>query len=139
MEGQPRKRTTRGFTHKDSRQVEDFFSYAPLPYQSLDGGGVILAVNPHWLETLGYRKEEVVGRWFGDFLDEPGRTAFPARFATFKEMGAVRDVEFEMRRSDGTTLPVSFVGQIEHDEKGNFLRTHCVFSDISERKAIKAP
>ncbi|RJQ63185.1 MAG: hypothetical protein C4517_04935 [Stygiobacter sp.] len=27
-----------------------------------------MEVNQQWLVTLGYKHEEVVGKWFGDFL-----------------------------------------------------------------------
>lgn len=44
------------------------FNQAPLGYQSLDEEGCFLVVNQAWLDTLGYSYDEVIGKWFGDFL-----------------------------------------------------------------------
>ena len=59
-------------TESDIRQSEErfqlLFNRAPLGYQSLDFDGCFIDVNQKWLDTLGYNKEEVIGKWFGDFL-----------------------------------------------------------------------
>ncbi len=44
------------------------FDKAPLGYQSLDADGCFIEVNQQWLDTFGYSREEVIGKWFGDFL-----------------------------------------------------------------------
>ena len=47
------------------------FENAPVPFQSLDADGHMLRVNKAWLELFGYGPDEVIGRWFGEFLS-PG-------------------------------------------------------------------
>jgi len=49
-------------------QYRALYDNAPLSYQSLDADGRILNVNPAWLGTLGYARDEVIGRSFADFL-----------------------------------------------------------------------
>ncbi|NLY02547.1 MAG: PAS domain S-box protein, partial [Rhodopirellula sp.] len=110
------------------------YEEAPLGYQSLDAQGRVLQVNRTWLELLGYARDEVIGRSFADFLTVAQRPCFAERFARFKAAGEVRGVEFEMVRKDGGTLVASFDGRIARDEHGRFLRTHCIFSDVTERK-----
>jgi len=44
------------------------YERAPLAYQSLDEKGNFIEINQAWLDTLGYEREEVIGRNFGDFL-----------------------------------------------------------------------
>ena len=120
------------------RQSEErfrlLFEQAPQGYQSLDADGHFLQVNQAWLETLGYAREEVIGRWFGDFLTPPFREAFLQRFPCFKKEGALRGVEFEMIRKDGGIIAVSFEGRIGYDAQGQFKQTHCILTDITERK-----
>ena len=112
------------------------YEHAPLAYQSLDENGCILDVNPKWLSTLGYTKEEVLGKWFGDFLHQDSLEKFRVNFPRFKEAGIIHDVEFRMRRSDGEFIHVSFEGCIGYDSSGNFKQTYCTFKDISaERRA----
>lgn len=109
----------------------------PVGYQSLDYDGNILEVNSTWLKMMGYQKWEVLGKWFGDFLETSQVDLFRERFPRFKEIGQVTGVEFIMRRKDGTTFPVSFTGRIRRDVKGDFIKTHCVLQDITLSKTIE--
>ncbi|MBI5249276.1 MAG: PAS domain S-box protein, partial [Desulfomonile tiedjei] len=114
-----------------------FYENAPLGYQSLDMNGCLLEVNRAWLETLGYTHEEVVGRWFGDFLAPDNVERFRANFPKFKAAGEVCGVQFEMLRKDGSTVTVAFDGQIGRDRWGLFKQTHCIMHDITERKHVE--
>jgi PAS domain S-box-containing protein len=113
------------------------FERAPLGYQSLDGEGHFLEVNEAWLNTLGYERDEVLGKWFGDFLDPEFLETFATNFPNFKKAGEIHGVEFLMRRKDGTRVLVSFEGRIGLDEEGNFQQTHCILHDITERRATE--
>jgi PAS domain S-box-containing protein len=110
------------------------YDNAPLGYQSLDEDGVIIEVNQTWLDTLGYCREEVIGKWSGDFQTPHSAESFPQRFARFKEDGKIRDVVVEMVSRDGTIIIASFNGTIAYDDQGKVTRTHCMFQDITERK-----
>jgi PAS domain S-box-containing protein len=113
------------------------YEKAPLGYQSLDENGRFLVVNQTWLETLGYTKEEVIGRSFADFLHPDWRDHFKENFPRFKSLGEILGVEFEMVKKNGNLILVSFTGKISRDNKGNFQQTHCIFHDITERKKIE--
>ena len=39
-----------------------------MMFQMLDKNGDILHVNDKWLKEMGYELEEVVGRFFGEFI-----------------------------------------------------------------------
>ena len=107
---------------------------APLSYQSLDENGYFLAVNQAWLDTLGYSREEVIRKWFGDFLAPGYQDHFKINFPRFKAAGEIHGVEFEMVKKDGSIISVAFEGQIVRDQLGGFKQTHCIFQDITERK-----
>ncbi|MGO8880995.1 MAG: PAS domain S-box protein [Desulfomonilaceae bacterium] len=107
---------------------------APLSYQSLDENGYFLAVNHAWLDTLGYSREEVIGKWFGDFLAPGYQEHFKINFPRFKAAGEIHGVEFEMVRRDGSIISVAFEGQIARDQWGGFKQTHCILHDITDRK-----
>jgi PAS domain S-box-containing protein len=109
------------------------FDQAPLGYQSLDEDGRFLEVNQAWLKTLGYGREEVIGRWFGDFLDQQFVNSFRQCFAMFKAAGKIHS-EFRMLHKDGKKRFISFEGRIGRNSDGSFKRTHCILEDITERK-----
>ena len=110
------------------------FERSPLSYQSLDIDGNFLEVNQAWLKTLGYARDEVIGRNFADFLHPDWVDHFKENFPRFKAIGEVLGVEFEMRKKDGSMILVAFNGKIGKDAQGDFLQTHCIFNDITERR-----
>ena len=130
--------TRRRKAEDDLRRSEEkfrlLFDKAPLGYQSLDEDGIIREVNQAWLDILGYSRQEVIGRWFGDFLPPDYFERFPERFACLKGAGEVCNVDFEMVRKDGARITVSFYGRVAVDDQGRFVRTHCMFQDVTARK-----
>ena len=110
------------------------FEKAPLAYQSLDENGNFLEVNQTWLDALGYTREDVLGRNFGNFLHPEWIDHFKENFPRFKAVAEVLGVEFEMVKKDGSTILVSFNGKIGRDEQGRFRQTDCIFHDITDRK-----
>ncbi len=118
-------------------KFRSMFEQAPLSYQSLDEQGNFTEVNQTWLHTMGYSREEVIGKNFSEFLMPEWKEHFKQNFPRFKAVGEVLGVEFEMVKKDGSSIIVSFHGKIGRDKKGNFERTHCVFRDISLEKTAE--
>ncbi|PKK97466.1 MAG: hypothetical protein CVV58_01145 [Tenericutes bacterium HGW-Tenericutes-3] len=116
-----------------NKRFETLFENAPLGYQSLDVNGYFNEVNQTWLRMLGYKKEEVIGHWFGDFLPEKYKNPFRERFEIFKKLGKIESV-FEMIKKDGTTVMIEFEGLIGYDEGRIFRQTYCTLNDITERQ-----
>ncbi|MBU0468882.1 MAG: PAS domain S-box protein [Candidatus Omnitrophica bacterium] len=94
-------------------------------------------MNKMWLETMGYKRDEVIGHWFGEFVTSEYRNIFGERFPCFKALGKVCGLEFDMLRKDGTTFIASFEGRIGYDEHNNFKQTHCIFIDVTEREKAR--
>ncbi len=122
-------------SHRRSTRI---LAESPLPYQSLDENGCFLAVNDAWLKTLGYKRDEVIGRNFAEFLTPPYAELICSRFAHFKEVGQVSGIEFDLVRKDGAIVTASFNGKVAYDDSGKFQRTHCLFADITERRKMEA-
>ena len=111
----------------------EMFDNAPFPYQSLDEEGHFIEANEAWLKGLGYSREEVIGKWFGDFLAPEFVDAFRQRFPIFKAAGKIHS-EFEMLHKNGSRRLIAFEGRVGYTPDGTFKQTHCVFEDITERK-----
>jgi len=118
------------------KKFQMLYHDAPLPYQSLDESGNIIEVNPAWLNALGYSREDVIGKWFGDFL-ESNASKFKENFPKFKVAGEVQNVEYDMKCNDGSIIAVEFNGKVSYDKDGKFLRTHCIFQEITKRKKME--
>jgi diguanylate cyclase len=122
---------------QSNHRFKTLFDNAPLGYQSLDINGSFREVNQTWLNMLGYQKNEVIGKWFGDFLSPQYRDAFRHRFELFKKLGKIHS-EFEMVKKNGEVVFIEFEGLIGYNENQEFEQTYCTLNDITERKIIEA-
>jgi PAS domain S-box-containing protein len=109
------------------------YEQAPLGYQSLDADGCFIDVNQAWVDLMGFPRDQVIGRWFGDFLAPIEIDAFKERFPHFIANGEVH-VDLQMVNHAGSTIIVHIDGRIGHDDRGQFKQTHCILHDITAQK-----
>ncbi len=110
------------------------YENAPIAYQSLDNDGCLIDINPMWGKTLGYTREEVIGKWFGDFMHPDSVELFKINFPAFKKRGYLEKTLFKLRKKTGEYIIVSYEGCIGYNPDGSFRQTYCVFIDITEQK-----
>ncbi len=127
-----RRAMERALRESESR-FRELYEKAPLAYQSLDVEGNILEVNDAWLNLLGFRREEVIGRFIGDFMTDASIKALQNELPKFQQQGKVDGLHFHFLHRDGTRRLLMVNGQIARDRGGNFLRTHCILTDLTER------
>ena len=113
------------------------YENAPMPYQSLDIEGNILDANTEWLKQLGYERQEVLGRFIGDFITAESIPTLSCEFPRFKESGRVDGPVFEFKCKDGSLKFMEVNGRIGRDSAGNFVRTHCILTDVTLRKQME--
>ncbi len=118
-------------------ELDDLYDNAPCGYHSLGPDGTIIRMNATELQWLGYTRDEIIGkRNFRSLLTNESAELFEKEFPRFKESGHVRDLEFEMQRSDGTTLWVLLNASAVYDINGAMMQTRSTVTDITERKRI---
>jgi len=125
----------RALEEREERFVS-LFERAPLGYQSLDENGFLIEVNEAWLETLGYGKDEVIGKWFCEFLAPEYVDRFKVFFPIFKKQGRAHS-ELEMIQKNGERRFIAFDGRIGHKLDGSFEKTHCIIKDITKEKQVE--
>lgn len=114
-------------------RYKTLYHKAPLGYQSLDSQGFFVDVNEQWVKMLGYTPEEVLGKWFGDFLAEDYKDRFRENFPKFKAKGEIQ-TEFEMLCKNGQKVFIAFDGKIGYTNQGEFKQTHCILKDVTDKK-----
>ncbi len=119
-----------------NKQLVNILDKIPQPSQSLNSQGKILSVNEKWCEELGYKRDEVIGRHFIDFLTSQTKQTYFNQFPNLKKYGQVSDIEFDMLHKSGNKITVSLDGTIINDDNGQMLYTSCIFTNITEKKKI---
>lgn len=129
---------------KSEEKYRDFYENAPDGYHSLDHDGTILEVNNTWLLMLGYERDEVIGKMkLTELLTNDGLKKFQDTFPEFKRKGSVKNLDYDLKRKDGTLLPVLINATAIYDKDGNFLRSRSIVRDNiagkeKEKRLIKS-
>lgn len=116
------------------KRFRDLFAHSPIAYQSLDRDGRFIDVNEPLCLLLGAEREGLIGRPFSDFWAWP--ESFAGAFQRFKAEGQV-STELDLVRLDGVPRTVLLEGRVQRDGEGGFLRSHCVLTDITDRKTME--
>ncbi|MDP4301791.1 PAS domain S-box protein [Leptothrix discophora] len=115
-------------------QFRALYDRTPAMLQSIDGEGRLLSVSDAWLEHLGYRRDEVIGRRSVDFMTPASRRhALEQVLPAFFREGRNRDVAYQMVRRDGSVIDVRLSSVLERDAEGRPLRSMAVVEDVTER------
>ncbi|GLT24476.1 hypothetical protein GCM10007933_39570 [Zoogloea oryzae] len=122
-----------------SAEIDTLYNQAPCGYHSIDIHGQFVAINDTELRMLGYRRDEVIGKLnIRDVLAPHEIARFERQFAEFIRTGRISDVEFDVRRKDGSELPVRVSAELIRHPDGSFAFSSTTMSDNRERKAMDA-
>jgi len=130
-------------SHERLQQSETKYRYlynrTPVMMHSIDRQGRLVDVNQVWLDTLGYGRDEVIGRRSVDFLSPASREkALKDILPAFYKQGFVEDVEYTFVRKDGSVIDTLLTGIAMEDENGEFSHSLAFVIDVTDRKRIEA-
>ncbi|RZJ06788.1 MAG: PAS domain S-box protein, partial [Rubrivivax sp.] len=117
-----------------SRQrLRALYESTPALMHSVDAAGRVLSVSDRWLEWLGYRREQVVGRMLDDFLTpESSRQVREVYRPAMWRDGHVDDSPLQLICADGRLRDVLVSAVAEFDSGGHPLRALALVDDITE-------
>jgi len=107
----------------------------PAMLHTVDGDGLIITVTDHWLQKLGYRREEVVGRSITDFFSvRDSRFYADGRLQKLISDGDFNNLERQMLAKDGTVLDLVMSAISHRNENGNVDLMLVASKDVTERR-----
>jgi rsbT co-antagonist protein RsbR len=125
-------------TEQQARQeavnhYESLFRRIPAIAHSLNATGKIIAVSDHWLTTLGYSRDEVIGRPSLDFLTPACREDVIQRsLPAFMASGHASNEPYQMVRRNGEIIEGLLSATAEYDAGGAIVRTLALVADITQ-------
>jgi PAS domain S-box-containing protein len=117
-------------------RFEKLFESQMVGVMISDSEGKVSSANPTAAKTLGYSSpKELVGLVVADLLvDHKQRETL---FEQLMGEGFVRNFEIALKRKDDAQVCVRANVMLYKDEKGDVLRTECVFTEFSEHERVK--
>jgi PAS domain S-box-containing protein len=116
-------------------KYRDLYRSTPAMLHTLDADGHIQTVTDHWLQKLGYTREEVLGRPITDFYSDADRRRFSGtRLAEAINRGNFTNVDRQMVTKDGRVLDIVMSSISHRDGRGNVDRLLVASKDVTERK-----
>ena len=118
-----------------SFKYRDLYRSTPAILHTLDAEGQIQTVTDHWLQKLGYTREEVLGRPVTDFYSEADRKKFSGvKLQDAINRGEFNNVDRQMVTKDGQVLDIVMSAISHRDTSGNVDRMLVASKDVTERK-----
>jgi two-component system, cell cycle sensor histidine kinase and response regulator CckA len=119
----------------EREKLSEYFNNAPVGFYSLDGEGKISFVNRIFAEWLGYHQDELANdkKNFSDLIIQrnEGQLSF---MDSLSDAGQLFEGEVDLRRRDGTILPVHITQTIARDDNGNILGSRSVVRELLQEQ-----
>ena len=119
-------------------KYRDLYRSTPAILHTLDADGYIQTVTDHWLQKLGYTREEVLGRPVTDFYSAADRRRFSGgRLQEAINRGEFTNVDRQMVTKDGRVLDIVMSSIAHRDGRGNVDQMLVASKDVTERKGAE--
>ncbi|MGZ7070439.1 MAG: response regulator, partial [Methanobacterium sp.] len=110
------------------KQFKLLYYMAPLAYHQLDSKGIITEVNQTWLDLLGYSRDEVIGKFFGNFTLS---NDFNGTLDSFNDSNKL---ELELLCKDKSIINVGLKTKTMYDTYKESKKILCILYNISDYK-----
>ncbi|WP_420628846.1 PAS domain S-box protein [Candidatus Leptofilum sp.] len=111
------------------------YNSAPVMMHSVDVAGNLINVNLHWLQTMGYEYDEVIGRPVANFFTETSKQyATEEAVPKFFETGYVQDIPYQFVLKNGDVIDVLLTATAYYDNQNEHKYSISVIQDVTERK-----
>lgn len=115
-------------------KYRELYRSTPAMLHTVNAEGNIVTVTDHWLQKLGYRREEVVGRPITDFYTAAEQERYSGgRLQELIRQGDFNNEDRQVMTKDGRVLDL-VVSAISHrDSAGNVDKMLVASKDVTER------
>jgi len=106
----------------------------PVMLHSIDIKGRIIRVSDHWVEVMGHKREDVIGKQLISFFTpESKKYALNIIFPIFFRTGFCKDIPYTYVKKNGEKMDTLLSCYGVRDENGNVVRSLAVSVDVSEK------
>jgi diguanylate cyclase (GGDEF)-like protein/PAS domain S-box-containing protein len=133
-----RLRIMRHRLEDSEKRFHKFYQNTPAMLHSMDKAGNLLYVSQAWLNTLGYEREDVIGKDFFDLvIDDNVEKLRTKHFDQLKELGEIRGSNLFLQQKNGLSIAVSISEVAQRDVDGQFIETLAILNDLTNHRAAE--
>lgn len=115
------------------QRLRALYESTPALMHSVDAAGRLLSVSDRWLQRLGYKRQQVIGRALDDFMTpESARQARDQHWPSLWREGQLTDCAVQLICADGRLRDVLVSAVAEYTAEGRPLRALALVNDITE-------
>lgn len=115
-------------------KYRQLYRSTPAMLHTVDAEGLLVTATNHWLNKMGYTREEVVGRPISDFFSEAyGRRIDSGELQRIISGGEFKNVERQMVTKSGQVLDLLTSSSTERNAAGEVERMLVASKDVTER------
>jgi PAS domain S-box-containing protein len=119
---------------KIDRKYRHLYRSTPAMLHTVDANGAIVTVTNHWLQKMGYSRDEVVGRPVLDFYSDADRRRIESGDLEHVVVGREFDNEpRQMVTRNGQVLDLLMSALAERDTRGEIHRMLVASKDVTQR------
>jgi len=106
----------------------------PAMLHTVDNDGQIVTVTDHWLQKLGYSRDEVVGRPITDFFSAADRKQYAdGRLKELIKQGAFNNLKRQMVTKSGKVIDLAMSAIARQNDQGDIDHLLVASKDVTER------
>lgn len=115
-------------------KYRSLYRSTPAMLHTVDNNGLIVTVTDHWLQKLGYKREEVVGRPITDFFSAADRKLYAnGRLKKLIRDGGFSNLKRQMVTKNGQVIDLVMSAISQPDERGDVDHMLVASKDVTER------
>jgi len=115
-------------------KYRDLYRSTPAMLHSVDADGNIVTVTNHWLQKMGYQREQVIGRPIREFFAPTAKAALSdQKLREIINLGEFNNEERQVVTKDGRVLDLLVSAISSRDAAGNVDRMLIASKDVTER------
>jgi PAS domain S-box-containing protein len=120
---------------KSERRYRDLYHNTPVMLSSMDSANIITSASNLWMKTLGFEREEVIGRNFLDFFTpESRKDAVDISLPEFYRTGQMKNKPFQLLTRNGKIKHVLLSAIRQNDDMGDYDGALTFAVDVTEAK-----
>src|SRR2546427_351949 len=126
------KKKKQGINVTVEPDYKKLYEESPNLQRTINKDGIIIACNQSYARSLGYSKNEIIGKSIFVHVAKKSLEAMRDSFETWKRFGSVENKEVIFQRKDGTIFPVLISATNIYDSDDKLIGSNTIIRDITD-------